>query len=145
MSTKMKYTAISRAIRKNLINVMADKEQERVNLPDTDHQKLKQKQKQDKRDKHPLHKKRKEALVIINRIIRDDNVSDEYCLKHTFKTRVELLDYLDIQNGVVPKGYEIDHIRPRHQHITDKDFEEVNAYWNLRLLSRNDNNSRNRL
>jgi ATP-dependent exoDNAse (exonuclease V) alpha subunit len=52
MSIKMKYTAISRATRKNLINVMADKEQERASLPDTDYKKLKQKQKQDKRDKH---------------------------------------------------------------------------------------------
>jgi hypothetical protein len=130
--------------RKNLINVDTGKEQ-REKLPDTDHKKLKQKEKQDKRDKDPLHKKRKEALVIINQIIRGVNISDDYCLKHTFKMRVELLDYLDIHNGVVPKGYEIDHIKPRHQHVTDKDFEEVNAYWNLRLLSRNDNNSRNRL
>jgi ATP-dependent exoDNAse (exonuclease V) alpha subunit len=143
MSTKMKYTAISRATRKNLINVMPDKEPERANLPDTDHRKLKERQKRAQRDNERLHKKRKEALVIINRIIRDDNVSDEYCLKHTFQTRIGLLEYLGIENGIVPKGYEIDHIKPRHQHVTDDDFEEVNAYWNLRLLSRNDNNSRN--
>jgi hypothetical protein len=143
MSPKMKYTAISRETRKKLINVMADKEQERASLPDTDYKKLKQRQKQDKQDKHPLHKKRKEALVIINRIIKGVNISDDYCLKHTLKTRDELLDYLGIHNGVVPKGYEIAHIKPQHQHVTDVDFEEINAYWNLRLLSRNDNNSRN--
>jgi hypothetical protein len=137
-----KYTAISRATRKNLINVDTGKEQ-REKLPDTDHKKLKQKQKRTLRDNEPLHRKRREALVIINRIIRDDNISDDYCLKYTFRTRIELLEYLDIPNGVVPKGYEIDHIKPRHQHVTDKDFAEINAYWNLRLLSRNDNNARN--
>jgi hypothetical protein len=142
MSTKMKYTAISRATKKILVNVVDDNAHS-GDLADTNFQKLKQKQKQVDRDKDPLHRKRKTALAIINRIVRDGNVSDEHCVKHTMKKRVELLEHLGINNGVVPKGYEIDHIKPRHQHITDKDFEVVNAYWNLRLLSRSDNNARN--
>jgi hypothetical protein len=141
----MKYTAISRATRKSLINVVNedDNYDNDKNLPDTDYKKVKNQLKRARREEDPLFKRRKVALNIINKIVREGNVTDEYCLKHTLKTRVDLLEYLGIENEKIPRGYEIDHIKPRHEHVTQQDFEHINAYWNLRILSRQDNNARN--
>ena len=145
MSTKMKYTAISRATRKSLINIVNedDNYDNDRNLPDTDYKKVKNQLKRARREEDPLFKRRKVALNIINKIVREGNVTDEYCLKHTLKTRVDLLEYLGIENEKIPRGYEIDHIKLRHEHVTQQDFEVINAYWNLRILSRQDNNARN--
>ncbi len=142
MDTTFRYTAIGRASDKSLISVVDDFDEN--DLPDTDNQQLSRRKKRIERMKDPLYKKRMKGMSIINRIVRDSSISDETCLKHTFKTRNELLEHLQIPSGRVPRGYEIDHIRPRRDHITDKDFEEMNAWWNLRLLPRYDNNLRNR-
>jgi hypothetical protein len=142
MDTTFRYTAIGRASDKSLISVMDDFNEN--DLPDTDNQQLSRRKKQMERMKDPLYRKRMKGMSIINRIVRDYSTTDETCLKHTFKTRNELLEHLKIPSGRVPRGYKIDHIRPRRDHITDKDFEEMNAWWNLRLLPRYDNNIRNR-
>jgi hypothetical protein len=51
------------------------------------------------------------------------------------KTRQQLLEHLKIPSGRVPRGYEIDYIRPRRDHTTDKDFEEINAWIALERSS----------
>ena len=51
-----------------------------------------------------------------------------------------MLEYLGIPDDNITKGYELDYIRPRCEHVTDKDFKDINAYWNLRLISRKENN-----
>jgi hypothetical protein len=91
-----------------------------------------------------MYNKRFKAMNIINRIIRN-GCSDEYSIQHTRLTRQELLDYLKIPNGIVPRGYEIDHTKPRFLHSSEQEFKDINAYWNLRLLPRKDNNERNRI
>ncbi len=143
MSNGMKYTAISNATKKSLINVAAVSKSDCNDLPDSDYKKLKKIVKRGKRAEDPLYQKRNDALAVIQNIVRKGNVSDEYCCKHAGKTRDELLQHLKIRDGVVPKGYEIDHIKKRSEHVTDKEFENINAFWNLRLLTRKDNNERN--
>jgi hypothetical protein len=71
------------------------------------------------------------------------NVSDEYCLKHILLNKQQLMSHLKIPNSLIPKGYEIDHINPRREYKTDEDFNEINAWYNLRLLPKSDNNRRN--
>jgi hypothetical protein len=89
-----------------------------------------------------MYNKRFKAMSIINRIIRN-GCSDEYSIQHTRLTRQELFNHLKIPNGIVPRGYEIDHIKPRHLHSTEQEFKDINAWYNLRLLPRSDNNRRN--
>lgn len=89
-----------------------------------------------------LYRKRKEAHSILMRIINNANTSDEYARKHTLKTRLELLEYLDIVNGI-PKGFNIDHIKERKNCENEEDFANVNHYTNLRLLPYKDNIARN--
>ena len=47
------------------------------------------------------------------------------------------------EDGIVFKGYELDHIKPRKMFNTDEEFEKINWYDNLRLLPRSSNNERN--
>ena len=140
----MRYTCISRATSlKNINLVDDDNDYEGDELEDTDRAKMKSKVKRMNRMKDELYNKRKQCLSVINRIVRHpDTVSDDYCLKHTFKTKRELFEYLNIPNGIVYKGYEIDHIRPRREFVTDEEFLRINAYDNLMLIPRKDNNSK---
>jgi hypothetical protein len=142
MDTRMRYTAISRAISTNLINISDETEQVVDEIQDTDFQQVKLQQKRNKRMNDLMYNKRIKSMNIINRIIRN-GCSDEYSVKHTQLTRQELLNQLKIPNEIVPRGYEIDHIKPRHLHSTEQEFKDINAYWNLRLLPRKDNNERN--
>ena len=135
--TRMKYTAISRATSKSLINII-DNDLKEESTRDTDNTRLTRRLAEEARLKCPLYRRRREALSVLSRIIHNVNTSYEYLLKHTQLTRTNLLQHLDIINGI-PKGYEIDHIRPRREHSTEKDFKDINAYWNLRLLSKKDN------
>ena len=48
-----------------------------------------------------------------------------------------------IENDKLPKGFQVDHIKPRAEHKTDEEFKVINHYTNLRLLSRKDNLARN--
>ena len=97
METTFRYTAIGRASGKSLISVVDD-----FDLPDTDKQQLSRRKKRMERIKDPLYKKRMKGMSIINRIVRDSSTSDETCLKHTFKTRQQLLEHLKIPSGRVP-------------------------------------------
>ena len=143
MDRKMRYTAISRATSKQNINVFDEDEttEEEELLQDTDFKKVNQRKKRMNRMKDGLYIKRMQSLSVINRIVRG-SVSDEYCLKHTFKTKKELFEHLKIPNGVIYRGYEIDHIIPRRDHVTDEDFVRINAYDNLKLIPRKDNNKK---
>ena len=89
-----------------------------------------------------LYKRRKEAHSILIRIVNTPNTSDIYSIRHTLKTRIELLEYLKISGGI-PKNYNIDHIKERKTCVTDDDFKTINYYTNLRLLPFKDNISRN--
>ena len=76
------------------------------------------------------------------KIINNTSCSDEYSIQHTLKGRTELLEYLKIDR-VIPKGYQIDHIRERSTCVTDRDFENINHFTNLRLMPAEDNRARN--
>jgi hypothetical protein len=96
-----------------------------------------------KRLEVPIERKRQDAHTILMKIIRGD-VSDEYSLKHTLKIRKELLQYLSLdENGQIPKGFSIDHIKERSTCVTDDDFETINYFTNLRLYPAADNLARN--
>ncbi|KAI9326614.1 hypothetical protein BDR26DRAFT_941086 [Obelidium mucronatum] len=138
MAKDMRYTAISRTTKKEYINVVDDHVKHKV-IKETDFDRMKQKKKRERDMKDELKRMRIEAVRIINYIIRK-GCSDDFSLKHTFAKRRELLERLGIPDGVVPRGYEIDHIRPRCHHTTDDDFRDINAYWNLQLISRQENN-----
>ena len=135
MRKRMRYTAISRATNKNLINIVENKESlgHNIAVEDTNHPKLAKKLKRKRRLQDELFAKRYKAVTVLNKIIREDSVSDEYSRKHTYLSRNELLIHLGISEKV-PRGYEIDHIRERCDHFSDDDFRNINAYWNLRLL-----------
>ena len=85
---------------------------------------------------------RQESHRILMAIINNQNCSDEYAIRHTLKTRQDLLEYLKV-DGEIPKGYQIDHIRERSSCVTDEDFETVNHFSNLRLMPAADNLARN--
>jgi hypothetical protein len=139
MSDEMKYTSISRASSKDLINVVRNDTREVKIEEETDFVKITERLKRAERMKDPLYKKRYEAMTIINRILKGE-CSEEYSLINTLKTRLELLQHLGLpESGKLPKGYQLDHIRERSKHVTDDDFKVINAWWNLRLLSRQDN------
>ena len=60
------------------------------------------------------------------------------------KHRIGLLSQGSLEdNRVIPKGYQIDHIRERSTCVTDKDFESINHFTNLRLMPAEDNRARN--
>ena len=107
-------------------------------IKDIDIKKIKEKKKREQNLKNNLKRKQIEAIRVINYIVRK-GCSDEYSLKHTHMKRSELLEELEIPEGEVPRGFEIDHIRPRCKHITEGDFQNINAYWNLQLISRKKN------
>ncbi|KAI8845987.1 hypothetical protein BJ741DRAFT_573015 [Chytriomyces cf. hyalinus JEL632] len=138
MEDDMRYTAISRTTEKEYINVLDDGIKHKV-TKDTDFDRMKQKKKREQDLKDELKRKRIEAVRVINYIVRK-GCSDDFSLKHTIVKRQELLERLGIPDGVVPRGYEIHHIKPRSQHVTDDDFKNINAHWNLRLISRKENN-----
>ena len=89
-----------------------------------------------------LYKKRKVVHSILMRIVNNPSTSDIYSIRHKLKTRTELLEYLNITDGI-PKNYNIDHIKERKTCVTDDDFKTVNYYTNFRLLPFKDNISRN--
>ena len=115
----MKYTAISRATSKLLINII-DCDSNETATRDTDNTRLTRRIAETNRLKNELYRRRREALSVLSRIIHNVNTSDEFSIKHTQLTRTNLLKHLDIENGI-PKGYEIDHIRPRREHTSDED------------------------
>lgn len=86
-----------------------------------------------------LYKRRKESHSIL---IHNPNTTDIYSIRHTLKTRTELLEYLKITDGI-PKNYNIDYIKERKTCVTDDDFKSINYYTNLRLLPFKDNIARN--
>lgn len=137
MRKKMKYVALSRATSKNLIHVCRTEYKAEKDLPDTDFEKIKEK------EETPLESKRKAAIGVIHRIIKGQ-ATEEYCLKHTGLNREALLCHLGLgEAGIVFKGYELDHIKPRKMFNTDEEFEKINWYDNLRVLPRSSNNERN--
>ena len=139
MRKKMKYVALSRATSKNLINVCRTEYKAEKELPDTDFEKIKGKEKEET----ALENKRKAAIGVIHRIIKGQ-AKEDYCIKHTGLNREALLCHLGLgEDGIVFKGYELDHIKPRKMFNTDEEFEKINWYDNLRLLPRSSNNERN--
>ena len=105
---------------------------------------LKRRQAEKRRSNREIYRKRKEALTIINNIVRHNNKSDEYCVRHTGISRLELRDYLGItEREGIPRGYDIDHIKPRKEFHTIEELETVNQFSNLRLLPKRDNIQRN--
>ena len=131
--------ALSRATSKDLIHVSRQEYKVTKELPDTDFEKI------DNQEKKVtlLERKRRAAIGVIHRIIKGQ-ASEEYCLKHTGLNREALLLHLGIQiDGIVFKGFEIDHIKPRKLFVTDEEFEKINWFDNLRLLPRSSNNERN--
>jgi hypothetical protein len=131
MSDRMRYTAISRARSKDLINVVDD-------YVDTQEQR-----KTAVKKRSELQARRDSSLSIINNILRG-KASDECSVKHTGMDNQKLRDYLGIGPEGIPKGYEIDHIKMRKDHTTEHEFVKINWYSNLRLMTRSDNNARNR-
>ena len=96
-----------------------------------------------KRSEDPIERKRRDAHTNLMKIVKG-GVSDEYSLKYTLKTRNELLYYLGLdEDGKLPKGFTIDHIKERSTCVTDEDFKAVNFYTNLRLYPAADNLARN--
>jgi hypothetical protein len=69
MDTRMRYTAISRATSKKLINVLDETEQVVDEIKDTDFKQVKLKQKRNNRVNDSMYNKRLKAMNIINRII----------------------------------------------------------------------------
>ena len=98
----MKYTAISRATSKSLINIIDNDSNEELTR-DTDNTRLTRRIAETNRLKNELYRKRKEALNVLSRIIHNVNTSDEFSILHTQLPRKELLKHLDILNGI-PKG-----------------------------------------
>jgi hypothetical protein len=92
-------------------------------LPDTDFEKIKGKEKEET----ALENKRKAAIGVIHRIIKGQP-TEEYCIKHTGLNREALLCHLGLgEDGIVFKGYELDHIKPRKMFNTDEEFEKINC------------------
>ena len=126
-----------------MINVIDDDDCVKVDIPDTDQAKLTRNVYNRKRLEDPIERKRQDAHTILMKIIKG-GVSDEYSLKHTLKTRNQLLFYLGLdENGKLPKGFNLDHIKERSTCVTDEEFEAVNYYTNLRLYPAADNLARN--
>jgi ATP-dependent exoDNAse (exonuclease V) alpha subunit len=142
MDKRLRYTAISRATSKELINVIKSSGVEYSITADTNQTLLKRRQAEHKRCEKEIYRKRKQSLTIINSIVRYNNSSEEYCLKHTSISKVELFKHLGITEGI-PCGYEVDHIKPRKEYKTIQELETVNHYTNLRLLPKIDNIKRN--
>jgi hypothetical protein len=105
MDTRRRYTSIGRATSKSLITVLDDSKTKDKMIPDTEESILKQRIKRTNRMKDELYRKRMNALSIINKIVRNGNVSEDYCVKHTQLNKQQLLSHLKIPNGLVPKGY----------------------------------------
>ena len=114
----------------------------KMNTQDTDYNRLRERASKQKRLEDELKKRRDDALGVVHRILK--GCQDSYSLQHTGLTRLELLRYLDLnENGKLPLGYSIDHIKERRKHSTDKELQLINHYLNLRLLSQIDNQARN--
>ena len=103
----MKYTAISRSKTENQINVLDEYDftQDDDDIQDTIEEKLKEKVKRKNKMKDPLNRKRRAACTIINRIIKE-NITEEYCLKHTGVNKKELLKHLKIPLGKILRGFD---------------------------------------
>jgi hypothetical protein len=142
MDDDMKYVSISRTRSKNLINVIIDDSKYDF-TPDTNHERIIRNKQEDERMKDKLYVRRKDALAVISKIIKDPKTSDHYCLEHAGLIREAFLKHLTIENDKLPKGFQVDHIKPRADHKTDEDFKMINHYTNLRLLSKKDNIARN--
>ena len=137
------YTAISRTSAYEYVNVMNDSTNEDLqDLPDTNTTLLQRRIAEKNRMNNKLYERRKEAHSILMRIVHNPNTSDIYSIRHTLKTRAELLEYLKITGGI-PKNYNIDHIKERKTCVTEEDFKTINYYTNLRLLPFKDNIARN--
>ena len=145
MDEKMRYTAISRATSRSIINVASgssNRESISRDIPDTNHTLMVRNEAEARRMEDPLYRKRKQALSVLSKIVHDVATTDEYSLEHTGLSRVALLKYLKIENGI-PKNYEIDHIKPRKEFKSEEEFKIINHYKNLRLLPKHDNIMRN--
>ena len=94
----MKYTAISRATSKSLINIIDNDLKEELTR-DTDNTRLTRRLAEENRLKCPLYRKRKEALGVLSRIINNVNTSDDYSMNHTQLTRINLLKHLTLKMG----------------------------------------------
>lgn len=82
MDTKMRYTAISRATSKKLINVLDETEHVLDEINDTEFKQVKLIEKRSNRMNDLMYNKRLKSMNIINRIIRN-GCSDEYCIPIT--------------------------------------------------------------
>lgn len=142
MDARSKYTAISRTTSKGFI-ILIDVNEKEIDVDFKS--KVTQRYKNlynRKRLEDPIVKKREEIHSILMQIICCPKCSDKFSIKHTLKSRKELLKYLGIENGI-PKGYQIDNIRERKTCETESDFKCINYFNNLRLLPANDNLARN--
>lgn len=143
LSNEAKYTAISRTTSYEYVNVSVDEANEDLHdLPDTNTTLLQRRIAEKNRMNNKLYKRRKESHSILMRIVHNPNTSDIYSIRHTLKTRTELLEYLKITGGI-PKNYNIDHIKERKTCVNEEDFKTINYYTNLRLLPFKDNIARN--
>jgi hypothetical protein len=106
---------------------VADESKKKNSIQDTDFELLDRRRKRKQLLKDPLRKKRHEAMAVPHKII-NGVVDDNYSIKHTGKTRQELLDHLGIPNGVIPPNFQVDHIKRRCEFVSDADFERINWY-----------------
>jgi|688.fasta_scaffold757592_1 hypothetical protein len=97
MSHRNRYTAISRTTSFDYVNVIDEKQDD---LPETDLTKLQRRIAEKRRMEDEIYKKRGLGLTILNGIIKNINTSDQYAIKHTLKTRQDLLKYLKIEDGL---------------------------------------------
>jgi hypothetical protein len=144
MDKRLRYTAISRATSKDLINVITGSDIQYSATEDTNMRLLNRRQAEQRRSKELIYRKRKEALTIINSIVRHNNKSDEYCVSQTGISRYALFEHLGItERKGISLGYDLDHIKPRKEFKSIEELEMVNHYSNLRLLPKRDNIQRN--
>ena len=132
MNERMRYTALSRTTKKELINIAEEKEELDITMEgDVNLDNLKKNQQRRRQLADPLRRKRFNAMTVLYRIIKGCS-SDAYSFEQTGLSRADLLNHLKIPNGEIP--YQIDHIRERHTFVTDADFKVINHFSNLRLL-----------
>jgi hypothetical protein len=126
--------AISRTSKKEFINVLDEEiipgtDSDDEDIFETNFTKMNRNKYMTDRLEDPSEKKRHDSLGVLSKIVQGCN--DEYCLGHTGLKRNQFLEYLKIEDGI-PRGFEVDHIRPRKEFKTDQEFKLINHYKNLK-------------
>jgi hypothetical protein len=80
------------------VNVIIDSDDENEEeLDDTNVTLLQRRTAEKRRMNNKLYRRRKESHAILMRIVNNPNTSDGYSIRHTLKTRQQLLEYLKME------------------------------------------------